>query len=64
MRRRDAVELTASTKSNGPLTKRILLGPDGTVKSDGPACLMASGTAERVLVNDVGQLALMIDKMR
>ena len=43
-----SVELTKLTKVGGPLTKRISLAPDGTLKKDGSACVMAHGTAERV----------------
>src|SRR5215831_2765310 len=52
-----AIELTGFTKANGPLTKLISLAPDGTVKSDGSACVMTRGTAQRVRVADVGALA-------
>lgn len=36
-----SVEITVFTKSGGPLTKKIELRPDGTVKSDGSECRMA-----------------------
>jgi hypothetical protein len=38
-------EFTIFAKSGGPLTKRISLAPDGSVKSDGAACVMAHGAA-------------------
>ena len=41
------LEITVFTKDDGPLTKRISLAPDGTVKSDGSACVMAKGSARR-----------------
>src|SRR5262245_16299921 len=59
-----AVELTCFTKANGPLTKRISLAPDGTVKSDGSACVMARGTAQRVRIADVRELAAVIENVR
>ena len=42
------IEIAALAKSGGPLTKRITLGPDGSLHSDGSACTMSSGTARRV----------------
>ena len=59
-----AVELTGFTKANGPLTKRISLTADGTVKSDGSACVMGQGTAQRVRVANVGELAALIEHIR
>jgi hypothetical protein len=59
-----AVELTCFTKANGPLTKRISLDPDGRVKSDGSACVMSRGTAQRVPIADLGQLAAVIGNIR
>src|SRR5262245_12603935 len=57
-------ELTGFTKADGPLTKRISLAPDGTVKSDGSACVMARGTAQRLRIADVGELAAVIETIR
>jgi hypothetical protein len=48
----------------GALTKQISLGPDGTIKSDGSACVMARGTARRARIGNVGELAELIDRMR
>jgi len=59
-----AVEITRFAKSGGPLTKRIELAADGSVKSDGSACIMCRGTACRVQIADVGQLASLIDGLR
>jgi hypothetical protein len=59
---RSTCEITVFTKANGPLTKRISLEPDGTIKSDGSACLMASGTAERVSISELSALARLIEK--
>jgi hypothetical protein len=57
-------ELTVFEKSGGPLTKHIGLSPDGSVKSDGSACLMASGVAQRLRLADIGELAAAIAKAR
>jgi hypothetical protein len=57
-------ELTSFTKADGPLTKCISLAPDGTVKSDGSACIMARGAAQRLRIADVGELAAVIEKIR
>ena len=59
-----AIELTSFTKANGPLTKRISLAPDGVVKSDGSACIMARGSAHRLQVGDVGDLAGLIEHVQ
>src|SRR4051812_20717071 len=58
------VELTKFTKLGGPLTKRISFAPDGKLKSDGSACVMSHGTAERVKVTSVGELATLIGMLR
>src|SRR6516164_8770613 len=58
------IELTGFTKANGPLTKRISLAPDGTPKSDGSACVMARGTARRLSIANMGQLATVIENIR
>ena len=57
-------ELTIFTKPDGPLTKRIALAPDGTVRSDGSACVMARGTAQRLPISDFAELAAVIEKVR
>jgi hypothetical protein len=59
-----STELTRFTKANGPLTKRISLAPDGSVKSDGSACVMARGTARRLPIADISELAAVIEKIR
>ncbi len=41
------VEITRLSKVGGPLTKRITLGPDGSLKSDGSSCTMSRGAACR-----------------
>jgi hypothetical protein len=57
------IELTRLTKDGGPLTKLISLGPDGTVVSDGSACVMTRGTAERVKIADIDELATLIGSL-
>jgi hypothetical protein len=41
-------EITVFTKTGGPLTKKITLGKSGKVVSDGSACKMSEGKAQRV----------------
>ncbi len=54
----DAVfEITAFTKTDGPLTKRISLDDNGGLKSDGSACTMARGQARRERFDDLDQFA-------
>jgi hypothetical protein len=53
------IELTRLAKIGGPLTKRIELSADGKLISDGSACIMSSGCAQRVRfdrLDDVAQL--------
>ncbi len=57
------VELTLFTKSGGPLTKRIYLGPDAKPVSDGAACVMAAGEAERVKLATIYDLAELISTL-
>jgi hypothetical protein len=57
------VGLTKFTKVGGVLTKKLWLAPKGTLVSDGSACLMSHGTAERVRVASVGELAALIAKL-
>ncbi len=56
-------ELTIFAKSGGPLTKRISLLPDGTLKSDGSACVMARGEARRVTIDSVADLGALIERI-
>ena len=56
-------EITLLIKSGGPLTKTISLAADGGVNSDGSACVMSRGTAKRVKLTDLSQLADLIDGM-
>lgn len=54
------IEITRLAKAGGPLTKRIFLGPDGKPTADGSACVMGRGTACRVRVNNLEDLARLI----
>ena len=56
-------EITILTKTNGPLTKRITLSTDGSINSDGSACLMANGNARRMPIVNAGQLAALIENL-
>ena len=58
---RNSFPLTVIAKSNGPLTKRISLNPDGTVKSDRSACFIAD--ARRVDLAEKGP-AWMVPRSR
>jgi hypothetical protein len=51
------IEITGFTKANGPLTKRISLGPDGKPVSDGSACVMAAGQARRLSFASITEFA-------
>jgi hypothetical protein len=56
-------ELVKFTKTGGPLTKRISLASDGTLVSDGSACVMTNGTAERVKIVGIDELAALIGSL-
>jgi hypothetical protein len=58
------IEITVLTKSDGPLTKRIGLAPDGSLHSDGSACLMADGSARRARFDSLHAFADFITRMR
>jgi len=53
-------EITRLASSSGVLTKRISLNGDGSLKSDGSACLMAIGAAERLRLPNVEAFAAAI----
>ena len=57
-------ELVKFTKTGGPLTKRISLASDGTLVKDGSACVMTRGTAERVKIAGIDELAALIGSLR
>jgi hypothetical protein len=48
-----SIEIAGFRKRNGALSKKIWLGKDGNVKSDGSACKMVEGEAYRVVLNGV-----------
>jgi hypothetical protein len=50
-------EITTLAKAGGPLTKHIALGPDGLIHSDGSACVMSAGSAQRATFADLGEFA-------
>jgi hypothetical protein len=54
------VALTLFRKSGGQLTKRISLDAMGGIVSDGSACLMASGTAQRIQIRNITELGTLI----
>jgi hypothetical protein len=58
------IEITVFTKSNGPLTKRISLNNGGGIKSDGSACVMSSGRAQRMWISGVQEFAHLIEHLR
>src|SRR5215471_19778624 len=58
-----SVELTTFTKPSGPLTKRISLASDGTLRSDGSACIMSEGSAQRTRFADLAAFAEHIASM-
>jgi hypothetical protein len=59
-----SIEIVVFTKAGGPLTKRISLAADGTIISDGSTCVMSRGTAHRVEIADVEQLAELIERLK
>jgi hypothetical protein len=54
------MQVTIIAKSGGPLTKRISLAADGSLRSDRSACVMSRGTAKRFTFADVEQFATLI----
>jgi hypothetical protein len=57
------IEVTALTKTGGPLTKRVSLSPDGTLHSDGSACVMSTGTGRRFRFKGLAEFADHIERM-
>jgi hypothetical protein len=57
------IEIVVFAKSGGPLTKQITLNQDGTLHSDGSACVMVAGTARRVRLDSLAALAQLIGGM-
>jgi hypothetical protein len=57
------IEITVLCKADGlPLTKRIALGPAGSLMSDGSACVMSRGTAWRFDFSRIKELSELIDQ--
>jgi hypothetical protein len=59
-----SMQLVRFEKTGGPLTKRIYLDAAGSVISDGSACSMVRGTAQRLPIMDAGDLGDALAKMR
>jgi hypothetical protein len=59
-----ACEITLFAKCDGPLTKRISLEADGSLKSDGSACVMAHGAARRFHITSISDLGALIERLR
>ena len=57
---RHQIEITGLAKADGPLTKRITLAPDGSLKSDGSACVMSKGRAGRATFDNLEAFAVYI----
>ena len=57
-------EITVFDKAGGPLTKRISLNADGSINTDGSACVMSRGKARRAKVADVHALAALIERLK
>jgi hypothetical protein len=51
------IQLTHFAKTGGPLTKRISLAADGSLRSDGSECIMRKGTAKRVVCATLHEFA-------
>jgi hypothetical protein len=58
------IQLTHFAKTGGPLTKRISLAPDGSLRSDGSECIMGKGTAKRVVCATLHEFAAGISEYR
>jgi hypothetical protein len=57
-------EIVCFTKSGGPLTKRIYLTEDGSSKSDGSACVMSHGIAQRFQISGVARLGKLLEQLQ
>ena len=57
------MQITLFAKVGGPLTKRIYLAPDGSLKSDGSACVMSRGIARRFQFDHVEEMAAAIARL-
>jgi hypothetical protein len=59
----NAFEIVRFTKEGGPLTKKISLNADGSTTSDGSACVMSRGIAERIPLAGIAELATLIPQL-
>src|ERR1700733_7280422 len=57
------IEITRLSKVGGPLTKRISLNQEGKLISDGSACVMSRGRAQRVRLDCLGQFADLVQQL-
>ncbi len=57
---RHQIEITGLAKADGPLTKRITLAADGSLHSDGSACIMSEGQACRATFDNLEAFAACI----
>ena len=57
-------EIVRFTKEGGPLTKKISLNDDGSTMSDGSACIMPRGIAERIPLAGIAELGALISELR
>jgi hypothetical protein len=57
------IELTHFSKLGGPLTKRIFINDEGRMVSDGSACTMSIGTANRARFRSLPDVAGFISRM-
>ena len=57
------IEITTLAKTDGPLTKRISLVPDGSLRSDGSACVMSRGRAGRAQFDSLQTFAACIGSL-
>jgi hypothetical protein len=57
------IEITLISKTGGPLTKRISLSPEGNLISDGSACVMSRGHAQRVRLDRLSQFADLVQQL-
>jgi hypothetical protein len=58
------IEITVLAKTGGPLTKRISISPDGSLCSDGSACIMSTGAAARATFDSLSAFATCISGLR
>jgi hypothetical protein len=56
-------EIVRFTKEGGPLTKKISLNDDGSTMSDGSACIMPRGIAERIPLAGIAELGALISQL-